>query len=453
MSVCYGFHASHTSGRGGGLLTFYCVECAKVGKSHDGINSTPQFTDQGVPVIETDRSAALCPQWTVKANKIQNGSYNITQRHLIHCHSLGLPKLIDGGPRQVDSTSRITMTETVMIDKLLSSRRINRSTALKETMQDLYSCHYEENVWKHFLSEARLRTKIPDGKEMSMLLSMLSERHLVHGDYFNFTIDADCVTDRVVVMSREQIWNMQRNGQVVAIDTTMKSNRFGLPLFFLCGIDEFNHTMILAIAFTLHQDAESFRWIFENVRRAVGLEAWNAIRSITSDGDKAMTSAISSLLPHVHHMRCMFHLRLNIQARLAREKLEPEQTRQILLEWYLLSSRHYTLTQYQTAKQKFQSKLPAPVADYFSANIWSIEKQFVFCLTRAVTTAGIRSTSRVEGTNSKLKGCLGVNVRTPLPLTVSRLLQCVSDEQQKKINDDRQSDKVKSASRQAMASW
>lgn len=208
-AVCYGFHTSHNSGRDQGSLTFYCVECAKRAKKHDCVEQTVQVTDKGEILAEADRLSVLCPKWTVKANRIKNGSYNITTRQLIHCHLLELPKLVDGGPRQVDSTSRITMTETVMLDKLLSSRRLNRSTALKETMEDLYTCEYDANVWKYFLSEARSRTKIPDGKEMSMLLSMMNERHLVDGDYFNFTIDADCVTDRIFIMSRQQIWNMQ----------------------------------------------------------------------------------------------------------------------------------------------------------------------------------------------------------------------------------------------------
>lgn len=456
-ALCYGFHVSQNSARGGGLLTLYCVECAAVSKIHDKLTATPQIRDGGEVVQGDDRSVDLCPQWLVKINQIQKDkpgeSYNMTMRKLIHCHVLDQPRLIDGGTRAVDSFQRITATERSMLEKLITSRRINKSMALKETMQDIYTCKYDDNVWKYLLSETRARTEIPDGKEMSVLLSMLHERHLVYGDYFNFTIDSECVTDRVFIMSKEQIWNCQRNGVVVAMDTTMKLNRFGLPMCFVCGIDEYGHTMLLAIALTLHQDTDSFKWILENVRRAVGDVAWFAIRSITTDGDKAMTSAIAAVMSHAHHMRCVFHLRMNIKARLAREKLDAERALQISFDWYLIASRNYTLTEYQNAKAKFQSSLPPVIASYFNANIWSIEKQYVSCLTKHVTTVGIRSTSRVEGTNSKVKGCLGVNVRTPLPLTVSRLLQSVTDEQKKKIDDDRQSDKAKQATRHALAAW
>jgi hypothetical protein len=238
-----------------------------------------------------------------------------------------------------------------MLDKLLVSRRLNKSRALQETLEDIFTCKYTPNVWKHFLAEARLRTNIPDGKEWSILLSMLHERHLVHGDYFDFVIDEESVTDRVFIMSRDQIWNCQRNGVVLCMDTTMKSNRFGLPLTFVCGIDEYQHTMILAIAFTLHQDADSFRWIFNNMARAVGDKAWGEVRSITTDGDKAMISAIAICLPKSAPMRCVFHLRMNIKARLMKEKLEPAQISEISLQWYLIASRDYTPAQYAALRR------------------------------------------------------------------------------------------------------
>lgn len=435
---------SWNKGNGG---EFACARCRELANT----NPTDRYYDDGT--IPDDVVSVKTPIWRCLYNKQADGTYNLTSRHLVHCHPMVASPLLVDGKRKVDAANKITETEREMLEKLLTTRRLNKSIDLKTTLEEIYRSEYDKETWKHFLATARQATNVPEGKEMQQLLSILQQRHLIHGDYFNFDMDENCTTSRVFAMSHKQIWNTQRNGQVIAFDTTQKTNRFGYSLCLVCGVDEYGHTMLLAVALTAHQDTDTFRWILNQIRQAVGESSFMAIRSVTTDGDAAMSKAIDETLPHCTKLRCMFHLRLNIQAQCAKLVDDVTERDRIMREWYLISSRDFIKAKYLAAKEAFNKSLPEKLASYFNKQIWSIEKKFVLCLTKDVTTFGLRSTSRVEGMNGKAKGYLGIGSKTPVARVVELLLNCVSDEDQKKVDDERKMARQLKGNGHNIATW
>jgi hypothetical protein len=67
-------------------------------------------------------------------------------------------------------------------------------------------------------------------------------------------IDLDgMLVSRIFYMSAEMLHHSQRNGQVLMMDTTFSTNRFGWPLCLLCGVDENYHTVLFGVALIHHR--------------------------------------------------------------------------------------------------------------------------------------------------------------------------------------------------------
>lgn len=456
-AMFHGFAVSQDSERAGKCGRLYCSHCASTAQSKAAAAQANSDARLGMLDASIDgRMEAVAKPvrpiagpsrcWEVRYNVQKDGKVNLTKRILEHSHTMKDPVL--GEQRVAERASQVTDVEQTMLEKLLKVDKINRFSSLKGIMQDIYGVEYNENVFKSMLRKARFNTKIPDGQEFVRLLAMLYERHLINGDYYNYSIDEEGVIDRVFFMSHDMIWNFQRNGQALTMDTTMKTNRFGLPLCLICGVNEYDHTMIVAVALTSRQNTDAFDWILSNMKRAVGKKSWEQVKSIITDGDRAMKKAIDECLPNARPLRCIFHLRMNIQSNLAKkldEKLDP-----FVAEWNNIAARSYSIAEFNEAKQKLMSEFPE-ATDYMQINIWSIEQQFAFCHIKDVTTFGMRSTQRVEGKNAQLKGPLGIDSQTELVKTAEKLFACVNEEDQRKINEDRVN--ARQPNSHSMASW
>src|ERR1700733_4971611 len=99
----------------------------------------------------------------------------------------------------------------------------------------------------------------------------------------------------------------------------MNSNRFGFPLLLLVGVNNHYNTVLFAVAVIKRQTADSFAWCFQQMKSICGDLVWNRIKSIISDGDQAMESAINQHIQHANHMRCLYHLKMNLNHNLKKE--------------------------------------------------------------------------------------------------------------------------------------
>ena len=79
------------------------------------------------------------------------------------------------------------------------------------------------------LRSARTNTKIPDGEDFATLLLIMQERYRLQGDRHVYSINKnDTSINRILFVSKEMQYNFTRNGEVLVMDTTMSTNRFGL---------------------------------------------------------------------------------------------------------------------------------------------------------------------------------------------------------------------------------
>jgi hypothetical protein len=87
-------------------------------------------------------------------------------------------------------------------------------------------------------------------------------------------------------------------------------------LVLITGVTDSLSTTLLAVGLLAVEDEESYCWLFEQVRKHVGEEAWKSVRAVGADGDRAVLLAIKSRLPDALVVRCIWHLQQNALRRL-----------------------------------------------------------------------------------------------------------------------------------------
>ncbi|XP_021806565.1 protein FAR1-RELATED SEQUENCE 5-like [Prunus avium] len=104
-------------------------------------------------------------------------------------------------------------------------------------------------------------------------------------------------------------------GDVVVLDTTFNTNRYGLPFAPMLGVNNHGQTIVLACAFLSKETTESFIWMFEEFKKAMpGGEP----KMIITDQDAAMARAIFEVFPTTFHRLCIWHITTKFSDKLPR---------------------------------------------------------------------------------------------------------------------------------------
>ena len=165
-------------------------------------------------------------------------------------------------------------------------------------------CEVDHSVFHNLLNQVKHSMGVPvlSCGEFKLLLAWLEEEQDAQRAYARYDTTEDREVCRVMYMARDMRYNFERNGQVLIMDTTHKTNRFGWPLLLVCGINEHFNTVILAVALFSHSTTESFEWVFGKMKGAVSERAWQDVRSVATDGEAAMEAAMRAL----YHRRVVY---------------------------------------------------------------------------------------------------------------------------------------------------
>lgn len=95
-------------------------------------------------------------------------------------------------------------------------------------------------------------------------------------------------------------------GDCVSFDTTYLTNRYNLPFAPIIGITGHGNTCIFGCAFLVDETITTFKWVFSKFLDAM---EGKAPKTIITDQDGAMKSAISQIFPATNHRNCFFHIK------------------------------------------------------------------------------------------------------------------------------------------------
>jgi MULE transposase domain len=407
-----------SSAHHGGNIRCWCYEQPPISVKEEIIPSTKPLRTVHIKTSSHGGKQIKCGcPWSVSFFRRASGDYAITTRKLKHSgHAVLSPSTLT---EHIDSMRNIpTGVEEAV--KLMIRSGMHGIESERRYLQELHKVKIDRDVFHNLVKRTKRELGIIDSSEdfkglLYWLQSQMANRAAIAR--MRVTED-DCCVEAVFYMSADMIHNLNRNGEVLVMDTTFKTNRFHWPLLLVCGVNEHFQTILLAVAILHHQTTDSFTWVLEHMKSSVNAETWDNIASVVTDGDAAMAAAISAVLPHTHHLRCRYHLETNLRTNLI-EKLGLIRLEEFITMWKDVIAEE-TEVGFATAKANLHRLFPA-ACTYLERNHWSNERQFAECYLMGITTLGVRSTQRVESWNALLKGMLGINSATSLSVLFQAL--------------------------------
>ena len=118
-------------------------------------------------------------------------------------------------------------------------------------------------------------------------------------------------------------------GVSVLYDTTFNTNRGGLKLGLITGVDQEGFTRILMVSMVMYQGAADFEWVFKHLIQCFHI----APKIIFTDSDNAMATAIKTALPDTKHLFCTWHLSNNMNINCA-PAMTKVQYKKFSTEWW-----------------------------------------------------------------------------------------------------------------------
>lgn len=119
-------------------------------------------------------------------------------------------------------------------------------------------------------------------------------------------------------------------GDVLAFDTTFKTNKCNKPLLLLVGVNHHIQTTVFGVALLCDETVDSFVWVLQ-----MFLEGMNNKKPkvILTDGDNSVQNAIAHVLPEATHRLCGCHLLENVDKTITDINFSRD-FKQIIYEFY-----------------------------------------------------------------------------------------------------------------------
>jgi hypothetical protein len=278
-------------------------------------------------------------------------------------------------------------------------------------------------VWSTLIRSIKIELGIHDaGEDLQALVARLTQERNESGAVFDMSVDGDMTVSAIFFMSRAMVASFHRCAQFVVMDSTCKTNRFGMSLFLVCGVDEHMHIALYATALMKDETQPAFEYVLKQLRRAVGLDAWMRMACVATDGCAAMTAALTKEAPHTVQQRCVWHLQQNII------KHTGASHQHIIRAWYTCvyakSAEEFDAKWTELLRTKMSEKC----CEYLTKYIYPLRAKWAGYATGQLTNFGSHSTQLVESLNRLLK-MWDVNDKTSLSRALERICTVKEEEE------------------------
>ncbi|XP_078439877.1 protein FAR1-RELATED SEQUENCE 11-like [Wolffia australiana] len=150
-------------------------------------------------------------------------------------------------------------------------------------------------------------------RETNDFVKLLKEKSN-HGWSFNFQLNDDTLLlERVFWISANGKEKYVQFNDVLEIDATYNTNRFGMPLVLFTMIDNHGLTILTASCLLSNEQFDSYSWALQQFRSYTNLDPI----VLFADGDMELARAIKDIWPTTVHLLCRFHISQNITRALA----------------------------------------------------------------------------------------------------------------------------------------
>lgn len=227
---------------------------------------------------------------------------------------------------------------------------------------------------------------------------------------------------------------LNENPDIIILDCTYKTNKFGMPMLDILGVDGLNQGFTVGVCFMDKESEFDYLWAITHLRNLFQEGIWPSV--IATDCDEALISAIESIFPatHCNTVLCYWHVSMNVLTNCKKffeteEDWEPflrgfracvfakteEEFDDIVGEWkeefYWNDGRPWEASVDATPEevQKIVEKDMARSALSYCLGRWlgTYKTKLIHCYVDQFFHAGTTTTSRLEGAHHVLKQWIG----------------------------------------------
>jgi hypothetical protein len=212
---------------------------------------------------------------------------------------------------------------------------------------------------------------------------------------------------------KRQIQQLRANPDILMIDCTYKTNRYRLPLLQIIGYSNLGSWFSAGFCFIASETEQDYYWA---VATYLSKTRTSAPKVFLSDQEKALKNAVSTLLPSVPQLLCIWHINKNVQTKAqhtwrtadAETAEEKQQFLQIRAEFM----RRWSQVVYSETREAFNAAWDRLLSDYSDQRslceylrdyIYPSREQWAIAWTSQHRHYGTVATSAIEGKHKVLK--------------------------------------------------
>ncbi|XP_072970145.1 protein FAR1-RELATED SEQUENCE 6-like [Typha angustifolia] len=181
---------------------------------------------------------------------------------------------------------------------------VDRLGALEELL-------FGESEHRSFVERGRLKFGEGDAEALRLFFTRMQAKN---SNFFNVVdLDAEgCVRNVFWADARSRAAYEYYN-DVVALDTSYVVSKHEMPLVTFVGVNHHGQSVLLGCSLLSDETAETYVWLF---KAWIACMSGHLPKALITDQCKGIQSAISEVLPGVHHRFCLFQIMKRASERL-----------------------------------------------------------------------------------------------------------------------------------------
>ncbi len=269
-----------------------------------------------------------------------------------------------------------------------------------------------------------LRESLNGRMPIEALLSQLTAEDFV----LDYELDTDRHVTHLFFASRRCLYLFSLYPEVLLLDCTYQTNRYGLPLLNMVGITGVKLSFLVGSAFLQSEMEQDFRWVLEKLL----LHIDSVPGVVITDCGFVLMNALATVFPQSFHVLCRWHVRRSIYARSkshfsSRRVSGRQHSQQVGSQLQSAAGesavddfmRNWdevvysdSITTYRDQWRSLQSsyRRDTSLLDYLRNTWLPLREHFMAPWVDQHLHLGATETSRVEGFHSVLKNLMGVSL-------------------------------------------
>ncbi|KAL0225495.1 hypothetical protein RCL1_003407 [Eukaryota sp. TZLM3-RCL] len=249
------------------------------------------------------------------------------------------------------------------------------------------------------------RLKQSNGTHTSVdaLTSFLSTNGFVFSIFPEVPTQDNANIQRLFFTTPDLIELTQRHSKCLLMDSTYKTNKYGMPLLVTVGETGTGDTFFSSFCFLSNESVDDYTWALANYQSIMQIEP----EAIVTDRELALLNAVATIYPRTKQMLCVWHIERNIETKC--RKLLPEKLISVFHDDFRVVYLAKTLEDYNSFSSMFIEKWSMNYRELamYIQNTWFVHKEkFVHYFLGEVRHYGTSTTSRVESAHALLKKTL-----------------------------------------------